>query len=292
MKQFLLIGILLLAQTELIGQKYFPIDTIGTSWNELKEYGSGKSDPEKWIENYYVSGDTMIKSTKYFKVYKKTDKGTRYTGCFREKNKIISYIGLDYWGFDTDTAVVLYDFTKGVNDEVHTGVWHKTKIIGIDSIIISEKYRKRYTLSDGEKWMEGIGSTSGFFYPITNIPTKTYWHSELACFKKNDNVMYLNPSFSDCTTQILQNIDELKKELFFKIYPNPVNRKNEIIIESEKTSIDKIQIFSLSGQLIKNYSCGKMNVVKINISDFSSNIYILRVWDTYGNVYTDKLIIE
>ena len=292
MKQFLLIGLLLLAQIELIAQKYFPLDTIGTSWNELKEYGSGKSDPEKWIESYFVSGDTLIKSLKFFKIYKKTETENHYIGCFREKNKIVSYIGIDYWGFNTDTVVVLYDFAKGIDEEVYTGAWHKARITGIDSIIISEKYRKRYTLSDGQKWIEGIGSTSGFFYPITNIPTKTYWYSELACFKKDENVIYLNPNFSDCTTLILQNINELKTELYFKIYPNPSNRKNEIIIESDKNSIDRIQVFSLSGQLLKTYNCGKVHEMKISTFDFSSSIYILKIVDSYGNVYTDKLIIE
>jgi hypothetical protein len=291
MKQFLLIGFLLLAQIELIAQKYFQIDTIGTSWNELKELGSEKPFYEKWIESYYVSGDTLIKSNKYFKVYKNTGIEAHYIGCFREKNKIVSYIGVDYFGFDTDTAIVLYDFNKGINDEVLTGVWHKDKIINIDSILVSEKYRKRYILSSGEKWIEGIGSTYGFFYPMTNIPT-TYWRSELACFKKDEIVIYLNPNFSDCTTQILQGINELKTELFFKIYPNPANRTNEIIIESEKISIDRIQVFSLSGQLLKTYNCKKAHEVKIITSDYSSNIYILRVYDSFGKVYTNKLIIE
>lgn len=292
MKHFLLISFLLLAQIELIAQKYFPIDTIGTSWNELKEYGSGKNNPEKWIESYYISGDTLIKTVKYFKIYKKTDTGNCYIGGFREKNKIVYYIGIDYWGFDTDTAVILYDFTKSINDEVLTGVWHKAIITGIDSIQISEIYRKRYSLSNGEKWIEGIGSTYGFLYPITNIPTKTYWHSELACSKKEDIVIYLNPNFSDCSTQILQSINELKNKVFLKLYPNPANRKNEVIIESGKALIDRIQVYNLNGQLLKTYSYKKADVLKINVSDYLSNIYILKVFDSNGNIYTVKLVIE
>lgn len=292
MKQFLLIGILILAQIELVAQNYFPFDTVGTSWNELKEYGSGKSGPEKWIESYYVSGDTLIKTIKYFRVYKKTESKNYYVGCFREKNKIVSFIGTDYFGFKTDSAVVLYDFTKKIDDEVHTGVWHVSKITAIDSIKISENYRKRYTLSDGQKWIEGIGSTSGFFYPITLIPTKTYWYSELACFKKNEIVIYLNPNFSDCTTQIHQNISDLKEESHFKIYPNPSKIKNEVTIESENISIDRIEVISLSGQLLKTYNGGKVNKMIINTCGLLSNIYILKIVDSNGNSYTYKLVIE
>jgi len=117
---------------DLSAQKYYSFDTINISWNEIKEINGAMSPPNKIIESYFISGDTLIEDNAYFKIYRKSDNDSNYIGCFREKEKKIFYIGVDYFDFDTDSAILLYDFTKNVNDTVYTGTWHsiiKKKLI-------------------------------------------------------------------------------------------------------------------------------------------------------------------
>jgi hypothetical protein len=200
----ILIFFTLLFQTSLSAQKYYPFETSNVVWNELKEYGylkkTGDDCPlSKFIETYFISGDTTINDLKFYKIFIKVSDDSSYIGCFREENRKVYYQGVDYFGFDTDSVILLYDFNKQKNDTVYTGTWQRAIINGIDSILVGNSYRKRFQMNDGQSWIEGIGSNFGFLYPMTNIPT-IYWRSELICYKHNDSLLYKSPNYSDCNT--------------------------------------------------------------------------------------------
>ena len=144
--------------------------TEGISWLELKETGNDMDPPVETIEHYFIEGDTMISGQNYAKIYRYKNK-PEYIGCFRESGKKIYYTGMDYHFFETDSEILLYDFTKALGDTVYTLTSSYNTIESIDSILIGGSYRNRYYLHDGQQWIEGIGSTYGFLYPITDIPT-------------------------------------------------------------------------------------------------------------------------
>ncbi len=184
-----------------IAQKYYPIDTSNVVWNELKESCSGNTyPPYKFIETYFISGDTIIDNLRFYKIYIRESNDSLYGGCFREEDKRIYYTGADYFGFEIDSVVLLYDFNKQKNDTLYTGTWHWVVIDDIDSILIGDSYRKRFQMNDGQYWIEGIGSTFGFLYPMTDMPTY-YWRSGLICYKHNDTLLYLSTNFVDCYTE-------------------------------------------------------------------------------------------
>ncbi len=269
----------------LSAQDYFKIDTVNISWNERVEYGE---PPTSVIQKYIITGDTIIDGLKYFKILETSNEVSRYIGCFREENKIVKYIGEDYWGFHSDTAVVLYDFNKTIGDTIYTGTWHQNIIVAIDSVLIENTYRKQFSMKYGQKWIEGIGSTFGFRYPMTAIPT-CYWECELACFKKEENVIYLNPRFTDCET--LTNINSKEIILGLTVFPNPLANGEDLTIFSTSGQIESIEIFSLSGGLVFSKSYEKSYEVLINTLGFKTGFFILKVVSENGfNI--KKIIIE
>jgi hypothetical protein len=290
MKKLQIILIIFILVNNLNAQEYYSFDTTQVYWNEF--YESGDWGPDNiFFSSYFISGDTLIDNHKFFKIYTLSDNDSIYIGAFREFNKLVLYNGLDYWGFNTDTSIVLYDFNKNLGDTVHTGTYHQSVIVEIDSIPISGAYRKRYKMEGDQYWIEGIGSTRGFLYPMTAIPTM-YWHSELTCFKQMENMVYLNPSFTDCTTRIVSSVNDLGTNNSIEIYPNPSERGRDIIIKSTKITIAKIQFFNQLGTLLSSINCSKKNLVQIDIADYEPGVYIALIFGTKGEVIKRKLVIK
>ena len=204
--------------TLLIAQKYHQIDTSNVVWNELKE--SSLMDtypPDKYIETYLISGDTTIDNRRFYKIFIQESNDSTYVGCFREEDKKVYYSGADYFGFETDSVVLLYDFNAQEKDTLYTGTGHRVVIENIDSILIVNSYRKRFQLNDGQYWIEGIGSTFGFVFPMTAIPTM-HWRSELICYKHNDSLLYMSPNYFDCYTEKQNSIIDTNKKWYTHIY--------------------------------------------------------------------------
>ena len=56
------------------------------------------------------------------------------------------------------------------------------------------------------------------------------------------------------------------------IYPNPA--KDNIVIENINFSINSIDIYNITGQLVMSKNVNSMNTV-LNISDFQKGVYLL-----------------
>ena len=69
-----------------------------------------------------------------------------------------------------------------------------------------------------------------------------------------------------------------------KVYPNPVT--NILTIKSVIIPIDKVEIFSLSGKMIKEI---KLDYDKINTSELSKGVYLLRIYSK-NNIFIKKII--
>jgi hypothetical protein len=268
-------------------QEYTSFDTANISWYEREESGEPPVDVK--INKYFVNGDTVINNSKYFKIYQEDSGNKNYIGCFREKNKIVYYRGYDYHHFNTDSAVVLYDFTKGIGDTLYTGPYHRENIITeIDSVLVDGSYRKRYIMEHGAKWIEGIGSTYGFRYPMTEIPT-AYWKCELSCFKKNQNVIYLNPQFQDCTT--LTGISKHTQEKTFTVYPNPVIN-NVILFKFNSFDVEKITITNYAGKIYDKIQVNGKRLINISTGNYCSGLYFYAVYSKQGKKHTGKIIVK
>lgn len=87
--------------------------------------------------------------------------------------------------------------------------------------------------------------------------------------------------------------DDLEKfspEDVVSYYPNPV--KEELYLQWELidgNSVSSVQVFSLTGQVLKSYT-GKNNNINIPFQDYSSGIYLVQLNYSKGQPKTIKII--
>jgi hypothetical protein len=71
-----------------------------------------------------------------------------------------------------------------------------------------------------------------------------------------------------------------------RIYPNPAT--DEVTISSDKP-FSKIEIYSVTGELIKQLSNIAENLVKISIGDYTSGMYFIKIFQEENRI-TKKLV--
>lgn len=73
------------------------------------------------------------------------------------------------------------------------------------------------------------------------------------------------------------------------VYPNPSN--NVLFISSEK-ELNQLMIYDYQGQLIKNKKLKGTDQYKINVKDLSSGMYVLKLIDHQGRMYSSKISVN
>lgn len=136
-----------------------------------------------------------------------------------------------------------------------------------------------YTLNSGES--TGEEDFSGHYQSNAN-----YGDSFIEYEFFNENNVSENVKLVVQFVASVVGTEELKQNQF-SVYPNPASSK--VTIQSE-LSINKIEIYNQSGQLIK-YESVNENVLMLNVSEFNQGIYYLKVYSE-GNVTTKKLLIR
>ena len=80
----------------------------------------------------------------------------------------------------------------------------------------------------------------------------------------------------------LLNVTEISDEV--KLYPNPTKD----IIKIEGIEVAEVQVFNAFGQMVKTIQ----GTNEINVSDLPQGVYLLRIADAEGKVYTNKIMIR
>jgi hypothetical protein len=86
---------------------------------------------------------------------------------------------------------------------------------------------------------------------------------------------------------LITNISEKFDSQSFVVYPNPAN---ELVSIKTNKHLKKVQLFNISGQLVFDQTVSG-NKTAINIADFKSGIYVLKVF-SHNQIITKKLVIE
>jgi len=299
MRTLLVMDLFLTTAVILNAQEYVPFPTEDAHWNIYVEYGAHDSPPDTLLLRYSLEGDTIINSYSYKQVIRETgdtvNPSKEYVGALREDGMKIYYQGLDYLGSEhiNDNEILLYDFSKKVNDTIihidESPQFHSI-IINIDSVLVGSGYRKRYEVNSStnylhqtEYWIEGIGSIiNGLLGHVTAIPTCCYHFWEHVCFK--DQVVELvNPNFNSCYSE--KRITNIEKPIFnhsqIKVFPNPIEDIIHIdVLESSKVYL--VNIYSSSGHLIySEVHTSAEHQIDLELS-LSAGFYILEVSDDNG----------
>ena len=279
-------------------QNYYPFPDSNAIWNHYFETGeSKKSYDTSMYYSYGLMGNTTINSINYSKLYRFNDTTfnsyAEYLGGLREDtSRKVYYTGIGFWGNNFANEILLYDFSKNVGDTIEYGIWGKTIILDIDSILIGQNYRKRYYINYGY-FIEGIGSMNGLLSPITDIPTKVYTFWDLVCYKQNDNVLYLNANYNNCFP-IIDNIELIDKTITenIKIYPNPVINTSVIELSNLQADKYKIEIFNPLGINILIKSITSDCKIEIRKKDLLSGLYMYRLIRNNKTIKKGKFIVN
>lgn len=100
---------------------------------------------------------------------------------------------------------------------------------------------------------------------------------------KGNGIFYKRGSFTSVTEGVSQPLE-------FEMYPNPA--KGKVTLSSGKMDIQHVEIFNVSGRLVKTLNPSAIqSVVRIDISDLDAGHYLVRINRELGNT-AQSLIIQ
>ena len=268
-------------------QEYVPIIQEGNVWNTLDVTVS-------MYNTYYnnviwFSGDTIIDDVRYAKLMGTTNGGAPHLfSVLREDD------GKVWERLNNQREILLYDFTANVGDTLRCGLWadeyHYNIVDSISIEHIGGVDRKmlwfglEYTWfhpTAAETWIEGIGSDWGLLYSESAGICGAYYCT--LCFHQNDELIWQNPNYDDCTFDaVVENIG-VKKVL----YPNPT--RGTIRIEAE--NIRNVTIYNNLGERIFETETSN-NTFEYDFGDKKSGLYIIKVRMNDGKEFSEKIVVK
>jgi len=263
--------------------QYIPMLEQDNSWNVIGLDGFG-GPPTNVTRS--IGGEEIINGLTY-KIVENID--CRY----REDNGRV----YAYWP-ENDTEYLMYDFTREVGETFEVlsiqdtwcryiddqyieemSVMNKSTefIAGEDRIVLELEALGEYI----ESWIEGIGSTTGFFPNGNGLDSA----SRLSCFTYQGET-YLFNGYTECV--ILGLADFTKDDIFLS--PNPVLNSSMLQLPLEK-NINSIKIYDFSGRLLKVGTINK-TYYTIDAMDYPSGIYFYQVSSQNELIKTAQFIVK
>lgn len=291
MKNLLLISFIIIIPATLLGQAniYHPFPDSNAMWTDRIYEPFCNMTYECSINQYTISGDTLINGT----LYKKLTKSgylisqnyqytfySEYAGAYRQEiNKKRIYFFPPYGYPQIDTLLYNFDLHIGSSlplTYIYPVDWCNSIVDSVDSVAVGDFYHKRFHISTQGTpplqpvWLiEGIGCTNGLF---TGFCRGWEGWQDLTCFIQNDTMSYPTPPNSDCS--LITSIPSSQNSPSMTIYPNPV--QSYFIIEfSEAQKNAQILIMNLTGQIIQRHSVTSKKV-SIDLGNLASGIYLMR----------------
>ena len=271
-----------------------------SEWNILWQ-STGVPTPESVTESLMVSGDTVVDGVLYKKVLRKLSSETHYWhgsleydlyGIIKEeesgkvfykpKEQEIEYLLYDFGMNVNDTAVMFW--CQNPNCEVH---------VRIDSIAtqhIAGAERRVFYVSSKDMfgdewhwlntWVEGIGAMEGLLYSCHIVNAGGITLHELLCYHEDGELVWQNSTYNTCLIDPLS-IQDNTEASGLQVYPNPA--KDRVVIEGMEAV--EVKVCNTSGQMVKTVR----GTNEIDIADLAKGVYLLRITDADGKVYTNKI---
>ena len=291
---------LLIAITIIFGsyaQSYIPLLQQGNKWNVFRNINYGP--PILYTEIFKLGTDSSYYQNKWWKkLYSTTDSSVNATFTFRR------YIREEANGkvYILDTAMqsrLYFNFAANIGD---TLVLYNIHYLIADTFIVSqvniETYggisRKTITTSFNfgednfpfEKWIEGIGTTSGINYGNDRpLPDDQIFF--LKCFSKNDELIYQKPFFSDNSCYVSEVGIPTFQDKQIKLYPNPI--VDYLYIENLPISNTNIKIYDSFGRRVLENKVTATNV-KLSLSTFKQGVYFIVITQNNKTITNYKIL--
>ena len=299
----LLVLLLMAGRVTIQAQETTNILKDNSEWNILWQ-STGVPTPESVTESLMVSGDTLVDGVLYKKVLRKLSSETQYWhgsleydlyGIIKEEESGKVF----YKPIEQEIEYLLYDFGMNVNDtavmywcqnpnwEVH---------VRIDSIAtqhIAGAERRVFYVSSKDMfgdewhwlntWVEGIGAMEGLLYSCHIVNAGGITLHELLCYHEDGELVWQNPNYNTCLIDP-ESIQDNTEESGLQVYPNPARDR----VVTEGIEVAEVQVYNAHGQLVKTVR----RTTEIDLSGLVDGVYLLRITDAEGKVYTNKITVR
>ena len=298
---YTLLALLLMAGgATMQAQEWMSLLKDNSEWNILWQ-STGVPTPELITESLVISGDTLIDGELYKKVLRKLSSETQYWhgsmeydlyGIIKEeesgkvfykpKEQEIEYLLYDFGMNVNDTAVMFW--CQNPNCEVH---------VRIDSIAtqhIAGAERRVFYVSSKDMfgdewhwlntWVEGIGAMEGLLYSCHIVNAGGITLHELLCYHEDGELVWQNPTYNTCLIDPLGIQDNIEAS-GLRVYPNPA--RDRVVVEGMEAV--EVMVYNISGQMVK---CVR-GTNEINVEGLAEGVYLVRIMDADGKVYTNKI---
>jgi hypothetical protein len=289
------------------GQQNYPLIKDGGIWRVAT---ISPPDPPLYPgsvfkEQFLMDGDTSFNNTLYKKIYlcdySPSISNKAFYGGIREDSLKRVYFFLDsnqYFNSFFDSLLqyrkeyLLYDFSLNIGDTFRVVNLQDSNLIlnKIDSVLVSNQYRKRWEFFSGfngmsKVWVEGMGDLNGLFFPFQFDGVETF--HKLTCYE-DSNLFWTNPQLgTDCYSV---GIEENNKEKYkVKVNPNPTSGKLNIELAEITKETVLVEIYDISGRLIKFDEFFNQLNFSLELTDLQNGIYILNIKST--TVYNKSIKI-
>ncbi len=312
MKKLLFILVLLVTVSGSSAQTnvYHPFPTHDAFWGESWHCFITLTNNEacRYYQNYLV-GDTVVGSYTYHKIrysgvyfdfghcgdpYYTPTHFNSYLGAYREDtlNKKVYYLPSNH---SSDT--LLYDFNLNIGDALPISYINDNSsnvVTRIDSILIGNKYRKRYGITGNGfggldtnyvYLIEGVGSSFGLFGKI-QAQAEAPCGSNLNCFMQNGIKLF--PDTNGICGFV--SINEIENKKSFTISPNPFSISTQITFDKTYPSI-ALSLYDLQGKLLLQNHYADCNQITLHRNQLPNGLYFLKLIIDDKQIETRKIVV-
>lgn len=269
-------------------QDYEPIIQEGNEWHTLDVIVNPGFPPNHHYSTlvHWLSDDTLVDGVRYTKVLEtRNGEGTpRLATLLREEDGKV-------WKRKSATDILIYDFTAQVGDTLRFGDFHEFDFFVVDSISIEQiggRDRRKFWFGleydiTGEPvaietWTEGIGSDMGLLFSGWYYVSGGYYRA--LCFHQNGELLWQNEYYGTCMIDAVEEMDISP----ISLYPNPTSE----VVHIEGVEAAKVQVYNSFGQLVKTVH----DANEIPVAALPQGVYLLRITDTDGKVYMNKIAVQ
>ena len=129
-------------------------------------------------------------------------------------------------------------------------------------------------------WVEGIGAMEGLLYSCHIVNAGGITLHELLCYHEDGELVWQNSTYNTCLIDPLS-IQDNTEASGLQVYPNPA--KDRVVIEGMEAV--EVKVCNTSGQMVK---CVR-GTNEIDVEGLAEGVYLVRIMDADGKVYTNKI---
>jgi hypothetical protein len=306
MKKWIIILTTFIAMTVVHGQTNvyhtFPDSAIWRVDVSIYMPGNGGCQAYYYFQ-YYSSGDTLINSYNYKKIYKSfvylTSTGPNspcdpvppwgysgYVGALRDDS--ISKKAFFVFQNESNDSL-LYDYNLNVGDTIKGCISINDVIVtSVDSIIIGSHERKKWNYSSTGFIIQGIGTDAGLI-DIINTGGGTF--SSLICVKDSSSTIFTSGHYSEMGCNLIyEELNEINSVNNVNCYPNPFY--TETSLQTNKLFKNAtLTIYNSYGQMVKQIDNLAGQTIIFQRDNLPSGLYFFRLTQDNKIIVTNELVI-